>query len=185
MDDVRIPIGNCEISYNGMKLNRFADSAKFEAIPKYKVTSGGALQGERLYILEEYNVSVIVSLAYESYDTLKMAMPLLKEYHDGLLQSNHSASTMFENGRARKDIPLIIHPIDAGDSKEFDICIFRAIIDPENKYTRTYDIRKQDKIDVKFIGLPARQYKDEINKSYFYIGDWEKAGVLENDRRYW
>lgn len=167
MNDIHIPIGLCQITYGGAEIKYLAEKADFNAIPTYvKVYKGFH---EPSYLLSDYKVSFSISLAEENYKNIQLSAPFLQSDGTGFYDNPGKV-----NG---KGLPLIIHPYDSGDSKEYDILIFNAIPDPENPYKRTYD-KTQDSISVSFIGLPSRKFSDNQFKSYFYIGDWEKAGVL-------
>jgi hypothetical protein len=167
ISDIKIPIGLCEITYGDTVLKRFADKAQFQAIPTYKKMYKGF--EDRAYLLEAYEVSLTLSLTEETYQNLLLAIPHLQQYQEGYYDNPSKVDTMGKT--------LIIHPLQAGNSKEYDIVIFRAIPDPEQLFTRTYD-KKQDSISVKFIGLPGKQINGEKFKSYFFIGDWQTSGVI-------
>lgn len=168
MESLRLPIGLCEVTYGDLTLNRFANSSVFNVMPKYKKLTGSFQ--EPVYILESYAVSLSLSLTFEIFENLKLAIPSLQEYDNGGFYDN--PLNVNTEGKT-----LIIHPTDSGDSKEFDIVVFRAILDPENPYKRIYD-KKQDQISVNFVGLPGKQLSNNTWKSYFYIGDWEASGVI-------
>lgn len=167
MSDIHIPIGLCEITFGGEEIRYLADKAEFNAIPSYDKFKAGYF--EKVYMLKDYAVTFEVSLAEESYKNIQMSAPFLKTGKFGLYDNPQHVN---QQGK-----PLIIHPLDAGASKEYDIVIFNAIVDPENSYVRTYD-KKQDSLSVRFLGLPSSTIGQGNFKSYFFIGDWEKEGVI-------
>jgi hypothetical protein len=167
MSDIHIPIGLCSIKFGNDSINYLADKAEFNAIPTYKKLKKG--QFENCYLLEDYSVTFSIFLSEESYKNIQLSSPFLQKASNGLYDNPNKVNL--------KGLPVIIHPLDSGDSKEYDIVIFNAIVDPENPYTRIYD-KGMDRLNVKFIGLPGKSFNNQIFKSYFYIGDWEQAGVL-------
>ncbi|MEB1806598.1 MAG: hypothetical protein LPK26_04695 [Bacillaceae bacterium] len=168
MDDIRLPIGLCEITYDGVKLSNLADKVVFEAIPKYQKLRAGKMV--KRYLLEDYNVSLTMSISNETYQTMKLANPALKDHEHGLYDN--------PSGVQRQGKQITIHPYHAGDSKEYDITIFSAIPDPEQPYVRTYD-KKQDKVNIRFIGQPSKSFEGEdLFKSFYFIGDYESVEVM-------
>lgn len=165
MDKIRLPYGLCKVTYDGEQLEYLADKVVFEARPKYQTLKVG--KGEKRFLLEDYEVSLTMSLSNEQYETLKLANPSLQDHEHG----------MYDNPSAvnKKGKKLTIHPYEAGESKEFDLTIFSAIVDPKQPYIRTYD-KKMDKVRIRFLGQPARQMSDSKFKSYYFIGDVEKVG---------
>lgn len=167
-NEIRIPFGLCEITYDGVRLPAMADEGIFSAVPTYKKILGGALGSVQGYILESYDVTFTVSVNDESYDTLKM-MHRLKEHEHGLYDD---PSHVDISGKQ-----LIIHPFGA-KSKEFDICIWNAFISPETGFNRTFK-KEVDGFEIVFIGKAEEQiFDDKLKKSYFFIGDWEKAAEV-------
>ncbi|UNC92712.1 hypothetical protein [Candidatus Contubernalis alkaliaceticus] len=169
MEEIRIPIGLCKLIYGTQTLNNLADRAVFQAIPKYKQLFGGKGNTTQKYLLEKYDVSMIVSLTEENYDTLKLSIPYLETYEQGFYDN--------PNNPNMEGKPLIIHPSEAGETKEYDIVILDAILNPEKPFVRTYD-KRVDKINVHFLGRPVMR-NDKL--SYFFIGDWDSSGVLDID----
>jgi len=166
MEDIRIPIGLCDVTYDGVTHTNLADEAMFEAKPTYQTLKGG--QFNKHYILEDYRVSFELYLSEESYDTLKLANPSLKEYNGGLYDN---PSNVNQNGKQ-----LVIHPSEAGESKDYDITIFSAIIDPKQPYSKTYK-KGLDMVKVRFLGQPDKNINGNEFKSYYFIGDTVEAGV--------
>ncbi|MEC1786085.1 hypothetical protein [Schinkia azotoformans] len=164
MSELRIPIGFCEITYDSKVLRFFADECEFKAIPKYKKMYSGF--DEVGYILEEYDVSLTVPLVEETYETLKMAIynfdHELNGFYDNPTQVNSEGK------------PLIIHPIDIGATKEYDIVILNAFIDPEMGFNRVFK-KEQDSISIRFKGK-SKKINDKLH--WFYIGDWSASGVI-------
>jgi len=163
MNELNIPFGLCEITYDGKKLPSMADEAVFSAVPKYMPLYGGTGNTVKKFILEEYQVAFTVVIDSVSYETLKIISPTLKQHEHGLYDE---ASNVDTTGKR-----LIIHPYDAGDSKEFDLCIWSAFVSPETGFTRTFK-KESDKFEITFIGKPT-QLGD--TQSYFFIGDWEEV----------
>ncbi|WP_391115990.1 hypothetical protein [Psychrobacillus sp. L3] len=166
MNEIKIPFGLCEITYDDMKLPAMADEGVFSAIPTYTKMFGGALNDVNGYILESYEVTFKVSVNDESYETLKL-MQTLETHEDGL----YDDPSNFDIEGKR----LIIHPFDAVD-KEFDICIWNAYISPETGFKRTYK-KETDEFEIVFIGTRVKNKSNpHMNNTYFFIGDWEKVG---------
>ncbi len=164
---MNIPLGLCDITYDGVTHSNLASEAIFKAQPTYEVIPYGVMQKD--YILTDYKVTLDFALSEESYQTLKLANASLVDDGNG----------MYDNP-SRDDLtdgkPLIIHPVYLGENKEYDITIFSAYVDPEKSFERTYS-KGLDMIEVRFIGQPAHQFDNNGFNSHFYIGDAEKAGV--------
>jgi hypothetical protein len=122
------------------------------------------------YLVADYQVSLNLSLHEETYENMKLAYPALQTDSYGGMYDNPSKINY--TGQ-----PLTIHPLESGDSKEYNITIISAIVDPEKLYKRVYG-KEQDSLIIRFKGLPAKQFTGETFKSYFYIGDAVKAGVI-------
>ncbi|WP_286231315.1 hypothetical protein [Neobacillus mesonae] len=169
IEPLNIPFGLCKITYGGTVLPSIGSAGEFKAIPKYEVPTSGALNHKKHYILTEYNVIFEVSLENESYETLKLHMPTLQSHEYGLFDSPSNVNTTGKR--------LIIHPYTAGESKEFDLCIWDAYLDPETEFNRKYD-KVTNKFNVRFI---ANRFENSVDtrlaNSYFFIGDWSKVGV--------
>lgn len=166
MNDIRIPVGLCDVTYNDVTYQSLASEAVFEVAPSYQTVKVGALG--KMYLLEDYEVSLTIALTEESYNTLKLSNPALKDYKGGLYDN---PALVNQQGKR-----LIIHPVNAGNSKEYDITIFNAIIDPENGFTRTYQ-KGVDMINVRFIGQPGKSINENVFQSFYFIGDTAEAGV--------
>lgn len=169
MNELRIPFGLCDVIFDGVSLTNLADKAVFQAIPSYKKLHGGKGNTIKRYLLEDYKVSMTLSLTNESYETFKLTSPSLKDFSNGLYDN---PSKVDISGKV-----LTIHPRFVGNIKDYDITLFSAIVDPEQSFVRTYD-KNLDKFEIKFIGQPAKDINNEGFNSYFYIGDAEKAGVI-------
>jgi hypothetical protein len=168
-EPINIPFGLCQITYNDVILSAMGSEGTFYAIPKYQVLSSGVMGSKKNYILEEYYVGFEVSLEHESYETLKLHMPTLQNHKNGLYDSPNKVNT--------KGKRLVIHPYSAGASKDFDLCIWDAYIDPESVFKRTFD-KQSDKFNVRFIANCVDKHIDpNLIKSYFFMGDWSKVGV--------
>ncbi|WP_339227840.1 hypothetical protein NSQ77_20000 [Oceanobacillus sp. FSL K6-2867] len=165
-NEIRIPFGACDVTYDGITLPTIADEAIFQAIPTYSPVYGGAGNTIQKYILESYEVTFTVLINHESYETLKLHSPILKNHVNGLYDD---ASNVDMTGKR-----LVVHP-HGTDSKEFDLCIWEAYISPENGFTRTFK-KEADTFEIRFVGKPSNFLAD-IN-SYFFIGDWSKVGVI-------
>lgn len=166
-NDINIPFGLCEITYDGSKLPMMADEGIFSAIPIYQKLFGGALNSEVNYLLQSYQVSFTVTINEESYNSLKLHMPSLESHEHGLYDNPSNVNT--------KGKKLIIHPYGA-DSREFDICIWNAYISPDTEFNRTFK-KESDGFEVTFVGKPVKQHTDKnLENSYFFIGDWSKVG---------
>jgi hypothetical protein len=169
MGEIRLPYGLCDITYDGKTYSNLADEAEFQVIPKYQKLKIGNGLGEFKYLLEDYYVSLSVVLTEENYETLKLANPSLQNYGGGFYDDPTRV-----NGEGK---PLIIHPSNVDESiKDYDITIFRAVIDPESPYNRIFS-KGIDKVRVNFIGKPYITLGNSKFKSYFFIGDTQKAGV--------
>ncbi len=164
MNDIRIPLGLCEVSYDGQQIKYLADKVVFEAKPKYQTMQAGQGKG---YILEDYEVSLTMSVSNELYETMKLANPSLIDHAHGMFDNPTEVN--------KKGKQLTIHPYEAGDSKKYDITIFSAIVDPKQPYIRAFD-KKMDKVKIRFLGQPSKQMSDSKFKSYYFIGDVEKVG---------
>lgn len=163
-----IPYGLCDITYDGVRMPLMGSDAVFNAIPKYIPLYGGYMNTTQGYILEEYQVSFTVSFSSQSYETLKLHFQQLQDHKHGMYDNPTKV-----NMQGRK---LVVHPKAAKNSKEFDLCIWEAYLDPENGFDRIFD-KNADSFRVKFIGKPVKQSKDrDIVHSYFFIGDHEKVG---------
>lgn len=165
MSEIKIPFGLCSITYDGVKLPSLADEATFSAVPTYTKLFAGALNNEHRYILESYEVTLTVRVNDESYKTLKLMN--MKSHENGMYDSMSNVDT---SGKK-----LVIHP-EGTDSKDFDICIWKAYISPETGFNRIYK-KEVDEFEVVFIGKMITHHTDsQLNNSYFFIGDWEKVG---------
>jgi hypothetical protein len=163
---MRIPIGLCDVTYNGITHTALADEAIFEAKPKYSIVRKG--QMEKIPLLEDYDVSLQLYLHEETYETMKLANPSLHDYNGGLFDDPTKVNLIGKQ--------LTIHPAEAGDSKEYDITLFSAILDYEQSYKRVF--RKGiDTISIRFLGQPSKQINGNKFKSYYFIGDVVGAGV--------
>ncbi|WP_163581112.1 hypothetical protein [Gracilibacillus saliphilus] len=163
---MKLPYGLCDVTYNGITYKNLASESTFNAEPTYEILKGGI--GKKFYFLTDYQVSLDIELNEENYDTLKLSNPALKDYNNGLYDKPTNVNPV---GKL-----LTIHPVDAGHNKKYDITIFKAIIDPEKGFDRTFG-KELDTIKVRFIGKPAKNINREIFKSYFFIGDLDQAGV--------
>lgn len=161
-----IRFGFCDVTYNGITYNNLADKAVFQAIPTYTKMFGGSPK-KTYYLLEEYTVSLTLSLNFESYETLKLSFPAFKDYQNGMYDAPNKVN---EEGTL-----LTIHPRSYGSNKNFDITMFLAIVDPEMGFNRTFD-KSLDKINVRFLGQPSKKINED--NTYFFIGDAMKAGVI-------
>ncbi|AIF45431.1 hypothetical protein [Virgibacillus sp. SK37] len=166
MSNLRIPVGLCDITYDGKTYSNLGSEALFETDKKYKKMNHG--QQQIKYMLEEYVVSLTLSLSEENYETLKLADQSLKDYSGGLYDN---PSKIDYDGKE-----LIIHPVESGNDKTYDIVIFKAIVDPENPMIRTFS-KGADTINIRFLGQPSKQIAGNTFKSYYFIGDPVKAGV--------
>jgi len=170
INDIKIPFGLCSITYDGVRLPSMADEGVFSAVPTYMKMFGGALNSTQDYILESYEVTFTVSINHESYESLKLHMQTLQSHEHGLYDNPSNVNT--------KGKRLVIHPYGS-DSKEFDICIWEAYISPETGFNRTFK-KEADAFEITFIGKPAKNHTDnKLMNSYFFIGDWEKAGAYD------
>ena len=171
MSDIRIPFGLCDVAYNGVTYTQLADEATFEAIPKYTKLQHG--QFEKIPMLEDYEVSLQLYLNEEKYETLLLSNPSLK-----LLEVNSVNLGLYDDPSSinLQGQPLTIHPVEAGSSKEYDITIFKAIVDYEQSYKRVFR-RGIDTLSIRFIGQPSKQINGNVFKSYYFIGDVVRAGV--------
>lgn len=162
LKDLNIPFGLCQLTYGEDVLPGMGSEGIFSAIPTYKKLFGGAVNTTQKYILQDFKVSFEVSFNHYDYDMLKMYMPTLQSDSRarGLYDSSQSVSMTTK--------PLIIHPYEAGESREYDINIFAAYIDPETEFKRTFG-KQIDKFTVKFIGTPYEN--PEFDNFYFLIGD--------------
>jgi hypothetical protein len=167
-EEIRIPYGQCEITYGDTKLKYLAEAVEFNAVPEYEKYSYGQFQ--IAYLLKNYTVTLDLELQEETYENMKLSFAGFKE--DELGGMYDDPSNVDTTGKL-----LTIHPLESGNSKEFDLTIFRAIVDPEHTYKRVYG-KEKDTISVRFIGLPTKPFGDGHFKSAFYIGDAEKAGVI-------
>ncbi len=167
IEDIKFSIGLCEVTYGDMTLTYLADKCVFSAIPKYQKVYGGKGKAIQKYLLDEYNVSLDLSLHEESYNNLKLALSH-ESNENGFYATPQNVDT---TGK-----PLIIHPKQKGESKEHDIVVFRAIVDPEQEFIKVYD-KKLDNLQLRFIGVPMDKGDSELLR-YFYIGDWEAEGVI-------
>lgn len=165
-DDIRVPLGVCDVTFQEQTYFQLADAAVFEAIPTYDNVRAGQFQ--KLYMVTDYVVSLDLMLNDENYNTLKLSYPALQDYKNGLYDNPAKVNYHGE--------PLVIHPVEAGESKEYDITIFSAILDPEKGYTRTYS-KGLDMVSIRFLGQPAKRFEGNAFKSYFFIGDTDEAGV--------
>lgn len=165
--EIRIPFGLCEITYDSVRLPSMADEGIFSATPSYIKMFGGALNSTQGYILENYEVKFTVPICAENYDYLKLHMPTLQNHEHGLFDNPSKL-----NIEGKK---LIIHPMGV-DNKEYDICIWNAYISPETAFNRIFK-KEVDEFEVTFIGKPiGGNFDSKLKNSYFFIGDWEKAG---------
>lgn len=166
--NIHLPIGLCEITYDNIKLPNQGSEAVFSAIPTYIKLYGDQHNQVKGYLLEQYEVSFEVAIDKETYDVLKLAIPTVQEHEHGLYDQ---PSKVNMEGKQ-----LIVHPYSAGESKEYDICIWNAIIDPEVEFRRVYD-KMMNPILLRFIGKPVKHHRDKkLNNSYFFVGDWSKVG---------
>jgi hypothetical protein len=167
LNDFNLSFGLCEITYGDVILPSLGDQGVFSAIPKYLKLNGGKNNVIQKYLLQEYEVSFEVMFDKEAIEMMQYYMPTLQSYKNGFYDS--------ANNVAMDSKQLIIHPYLANTSKQYDICIWNAIIDPETGFQRTYG-KEINKYKVKFIGNPVKNNADLVN-SYFYIGDWSQVGV--------
>lgn len=158
-NEIHIPFGLCDITYDGITHSNLADEAVFNVEPVYETVRFGHFQ--KKYFLTDYTVSLEIALTEENYQNLKLAFPALKDLNGGLYDDPTNVNL---EGKQ-----LTIHPVEA-DSKEYDITVFSVIIDPEKPFTRTYS-KEADMITVKFLGQPSRNFGTDNFKSFFYIGD--------------
>lgn len=161
-----IPIGLCDITINGETYYSLGDDAYFRVQPAYETYRYGKMQ--KGYILSDYVVSFEFSLDQINYDVLKMAMSL-QEYENGFYDDPSAIN--FEHGKQ-----VIIHPVDLGDNKDYDITLFSAIVDPEQELEKVYS-KSVNPIRIRLIALPHKSFKDSNFNSHYFIGDAEKAGV--------
>lgn len=169
LNDFNIPVGMCEITYGDIILPSIGSEGVFQATPKYKKAFGGRLNSTQKYLLEDYDVSFEVSFEQESIEMLTFYMPTLQMHENGMYDNPQNVNM---SGKQ-----LIIHPYLANGSKQYDICIWNAYIDPETSFQRVFS-KETNKYKVRFIGKIA-DYRGGIVNSYFYIGDWSKVGVSE------
>jgi hypothetical protein len=170
LNDFIISIGLCEITYGDSILPSLGDQGVFKALPTYDVVSGGKFNTTQEYFLKKYDVSFEVSFDQEALEMMPFYMPTLinDEANNGYYDNPQKVS-MSSN-------KLIIHPYLAKNSKQFDICIWDAFIDPETGIQRVYG-KDTNKYKVRFIGKPVIEHTNpKFVDSYFYIGDWSKVG---------
>jgi hypothetical protein len=188
LNDMNLSIGLCEITYGDIILPSMGSEGKFQAIPKYRKMFGGKLNSTQRYLLEQYDVSFEVEFDMEAIEVMKFYMPTLQN-HQTINESYDTGDPDFgiintyndgyydnpQNVDMSKN-RLVIHPYTANSSKQYDICIWRAYIDPETGFQRVYG-KETNKYKVKFIGTVVDNHADpNIINSYFYIGDWSKVG---------
>lgn len=162
-----VPIGLCDITIDGETYYSLGDDAYFRVQPTYETYRYGKMQ--KGYILTDYVVSFEFSLEQVNYDVLKMAMSV-HEYGNGLYDDPSSIN--FQEGKQ-----VIIHPVDLGNNKDYDITLFSAIVDPEQEFEKVYG-RGVNPISIRLIALPHRSFNGSNFNSFYFIGDAEKAGVI-------
>jgi hypothetical protein len=168
LGDFNLSVGLCEVTFGNTILPSMGSEGTFQAIPTYSKVYGGRNQIKK-YLLEKFDVSFEVSFDKESIEMMKIYMPTLISYENGLYDNPQNVSLSKNQ--------LVIHPYTANTSKQYDICIWNAYIDPETGFQRVYG-KETNKYKVKFIGKAVKSHTDtNIVDSYFYIGDWSKVGV--------
>jgi hypothetical protein len=169
-EPIRWVYGLCDVTWNTHNFNQYKLSGEvtFNAIPKYQKIFGGKGNTVKGYLLESYDVNLSLSIDSETYNTLKLAIPHFDETVNGFYDNPSNVNMVGS--------PLVVHPYRSGVSKEYDITILSAYLDPEQPYERVYDKRKST-IELKFIGQPVERDYGQI-QSYFFIGDWEAEGIL-------
>ncbi|WP_404403803.1 hypothetical protein [Jeotgalibacillus malaysiensis] len=165
MEDMYIPFGLCDITFGQQQLKAIGSEGIFSSVSKFEELRGG--QGNEIVNFIESNneVKFTISLTDASKESLKLYMSNLTDYKGGLLDTGFNGLN---------SAPLIIHPRDAGESKEYDICIFNAYISPKTPFERIYD-KSTVPFNIEFV---ARKTNIENFKSKFFIGDWSELGVM-------
>ncbi|WP_404403799.1 hypothetical protein [Jeotgalibacillus malaysiensis] len=169
---IKIPFGMAQITVNGEDVGLQGDAAVFSATPTYidvEVYEMGVYDKA----LEKWEVMLTVRFAQEDYSKFKMAMPHLEELTD--VEGNVTGLTdgkLMQRARD-KAVEVVVHPIEAGDSKEFDVTVFKAF--PVGTFERTYG-KEASVYEVEFMALPRT---GNINQhgNYFRIGE-EVAPVI-------
>lgn len=163
-----LSIGICDITIDGNTYYNLGSDAIFTAQPTYETYRYGKMK--KGYILLDYFVALDFTLSHENYDILKMALPALRDFESGLY--DNPSNINYEYGKQ-----VIIHPVDLGESKEYDITLFNAIPDPEQEFEKIYG-KGVNPISIRLLALPTKKFEDNEFNSYFFIGDAEKAGVI-------
>ncbi|WP_286231317.1 hypothetical protein [Neobacillus mesonae] len=162
---INVPFGMADITVEGESIGLQADAATFTAEPKYVDIETYELGLYDKY-LEGWDVKVKVVFQEESYEKLKIALPVLEEVTTG------SEKIGLKDGRLHQRVrdkgkEIKIHPRDAGLSKEFDVTIFKAY--PVGVFERKYG-KETSKFEVEFVGLPMTGDSTK-GGNFFLIGE--------------
>jgi hypothetical protein len=165
-EDIKIPFGLADIKIDGKDIGLQADVATFTAEPKYIDIESYELGGVYDKYLEGWIVKLKVVFEEESYEKLKMALPVLEEVTVGIEKIGLKDGRLHQRIRDKaKEIK--IHPRGVGNDKQFDVTIFKAY--PVGQWERKYG-KEKVKFEVEFEVLPNTGDSSK-GGNFFLIGE--------------
>lgn len=131
--------GLADITYGEGAIPVQGDAAVLKIEPEYINITSYELGGLQDKLVKTWNVTLEVVFEEETAETMGLCVPLTSGKDSALGESLRA--------KAKK---LVIHPRSAGESKDFDVTIFKAI--STGSYERKYGL-EQGKIAVTFTAL--------------------------------
>jgi hypothetical protein len=166
MTEINLGFGLADILVNNVDIGSQGDKAVFSAEPVYLDVESYE-NGLWDKYLEKWNVKLKVVLEEESYEKLKLALPVLEEVKsaDGLTTIGLQDGGAHQLVRSKAQT-ITVHPRGNGTDKTYDVTIHKAY--PTGVLERTYG-KEVSKYEIEFMAFPKTgNSKDPGN--YFLIG---------------
>lgn len=154
--------GLADITWGEEAIPVQGDAAVLNITPEFIDITSYEMGGVVDKISKSWNITLEVVLEEETAAVFSMALPLTAD-----LKGNLTDAALGESLRAKAK-ELKIHPRSAGESKDFDIVIFKAA--PSGTLERRYGL-EQGKVAVTFTAMLKEDAEPGKPGNYFQIGN--------------
>lgn len=158
--------GMADITWGESPLPIQGDAAVLNITPEFIDITSYELGGVVDKICKSWAITLEVVLEEETAEVFSMALPVSTDTNGNLTDA-----ALGESLRAKAK-ELVIHPRSAGESKDFDIKIFKAA--PSGTLERRYGL-EQGKVAVTFTAMLKDGAAPGQPSNYFQIGDKKVA----------
>lgn len=156
MAEQKFIFGLADIKYGDSPIPVQGDAAVLKIEPEYIDINSYELGGVYDKIVKTWNVTLEVVFEQETAEVMGLCVPL----------NSGKDSALGESLRAKAK-ELVIHPRSAGESKDFDVTIFKAV--STGSYERKYGL-EQGKVAVTFTALLKDGAAPGVAGNFFQIG---------------